>query len=261
MENSTETIEKQNESIWKNFKSIFPYLSVFIIILGLLYDGFYYSHFNIDIQDYVGVSELLLSVSKVAVYVIILTVIFFVLAWFQESMQIVQESKKNKKEVPSNATAMWLISITTASLIILLFVAMPFFVYPSLILVFYLGGYFIIATVTTLLYKKFKAKYLSEDKKAVLVTALVLITLFVVVKAFIQSKITQNGEYVGTTIYTKDSVYVSNLTHYYIGKTSTCYFIYNKDKNSATIIPERDVTRFEIKENPIRFDYTGNPKK
>ena len=56
---------------------------------------------------------------------------------------------------------------------------------------------------------------------------------------------TEKGEYTGTKIFTKDSTYVSDKNHFYIGKTQNFYFIYNKN-SSTLVIPEREVTKFEL---------------
>ena len=57
---------------------------------------------------------------------------------------------------------------------------------------------------------------------------------------------TEQGEYAGTKIYTKDSTYISDSSHFYIGKTQNYYFIHNKD-SSTLVIPEREVTKFDLK--------------
>ena len=51
---------------------------------------------------------------------------------------------------------------------------------------------------------------------------------------------------ISTKIYTNDSTYISESSNYFIGKTEKYYFIYNKDKKSSLVIPEREVSKFEL---------------
>jgi len=60
------------------------------------------------------------------------------------------------------------------------------------------------------------------------------------------------GYYMGTKIYTKDSTYISDSSHYYIGKTQNYYFIHNRD-NTNMIIPEREVLKFDLQNPPPIF--------
>lgn len=79
--------------------------------------------------------------------------------------------------------------------------------------------------------KKITGKYLNQNIKAVLITALTLITLLIVTKSFIQANVVAAGYYTGTKIYTKDSTYVSDSTHFISEKLTVIILSITRKKN------------------------------
>jgi len=121
---------------------------------------------------------------------------------------------------------------------------------PLLILFTFSGIYPIIFFLINYIYKKEKKRPLNKN---LFNLAYFSILFFAVINnfAYFDAQKAEKGIYTGTKIYTKDSTYVSDSTHFYIGKTTNYYFIYNKDKKSTLVLPEREVSKFELHWNLI----------
>lgn len=271
MENSTETdlnkspgesdktADSPSESVWGNFKSIFPFLSVFIILLGLIKQGFYYDHFNIGIQDYISVSELILATANAATYLIYFVLLYGYSIWSYEkkasSLNYIETMKKrNEKWWKNFPNELIMLVITIVANIVLYIIGQRiiilFVLIADVIYIYPIISYFIEKEFTNPKEKNFNQKII------LIPLSLGIIMIFYIIGLdLIQAAHVEKGEYTGTKIYTKDSTYVSDSIHYYIGKTSNFYFIYDKDKKSSTIIPEREVTKFELKENKVSIPF------
>ena len=258
MENSTEsdlnkspsesgrTADRSSESVWGKIKFIFPYLSAFIILLGLIKIGVYYWCFNIGIQDYIGVSELILAIANKAVGTLTVVSSFAFFSWNINKMTPLKEKRIEMIEQNKPFNKIFAFEIIMLSLLLILGIFS--FAYGMKIMVFILGPTMTIPLYQILIYDKRLASY----KPLVFVFLLVIVTVLIICLDSIQdANYSENGKYLGTKIYTKDSTYISDSTHFYIGKTTDFYFIYNKDRKSATIIPEREVLKFELKESKI----------
>jgi len=255
-------MDKSNESIWKNFKSAFPYLYFLIVILNLIKQGIYYFHFNIGIQDYIGLSELLLPIANFATPIMAFILICCFYLWFVENNPVVVY--RREKLIMENAKwtkIFWTeIRVTLFSLvagIIFSIIGEWLFVFTlvavELIIIYPVISYFIIKNLDNSYQKKLNPYLL-------LVPLFITLIIFFIIGTVMEENKVENGIYSGTKIYTKDTTYFSNSVHYYIGKTTNYYFIFNKDRQSSTIIPEREVIKFELKENEIsvRSQFKGN---
>ncbi len=68
---------------------------------------------------------------------------------------------------------------------------------------------------------------------------------------YIDVSLTFKGKYLGTKIFTKDSIYISDKSSFFIGKTEKFYFIRNR-RSSTLVIPEKEVIKFDLKINRIK---------
>ena len=249
---SDKPINNSNESVWKNFKHIFPYLYLLVVIFSLLREAIYYSHFNIEIQDYIGVSELLLPVSNSAITIIGFILFSGTLLWLNGKFN---KKKKRSRLIEQNEKWWKIFSNEISGVIGVLIGGVISYITESdeifIFAVVLLGLLFVYPILSHFIIKKLKESESKNFNPNLLLVPLFLIVALITQVAFTIGEELQvrKGEYTGTKIYTKDSTYVSDSTHFYIGKTTNFYFIYNKDRKSSTIIPEREVNRFELKEN------------
>jgi len=238
-------MDESNQSFLKLAKSWFPILSVLILFLGLLKNWIYYIHFGIKIQFYITVPELLLTMADELAIILILTSFYFgmVLIYFNDKKLFINGILEDKFEFKRLKIYLGaLVSLATWAILMLPLKTkdwFTFFIIPTAIL------YPVIFLETAILFKKMGKKL--NHKLFHGVSLILVFFIFFFNFTFIEIQATDKGKYFGTKIYTKDSTYTSDSEHYYIGKTTSYYFIYNKGKNSTTIIPEREVLRCELK--------------
>jgi hypothetical protein len=89
----------------------------------------------------------------------------------------------------------------------------------------------------------------NETGKKILLTTVVFVFIVyqVLVNTNTEARRAYNGRYIGTVIKTKDTTYISDSTMFYVGKTKEYYFIYNKKKNNAIIIPDGEIEKVTYK--------------
>jgi hypothetical protein len=240
-------IQPKKESSWKTFKEYIPYLSGLIILLGLIRQMIYYYHYNIEIQNYIGASELLLAWADESIlFFYFILPLLFMLNLYAKYQNDFQKFLKLRtlRTIYIYTLSVLLVFIVLSILDSYIVFKRPtlfFFKMASLLLL--LVGVFnvIVAECASVLFKSNNIIIF----KFVFASCSFLAFIFLLTNQSIKN--VDNGNFIGTTIVTKDSTYISDRTHYYIGKTEKYYFIFNKDKKTTLIIPEREVLKFELK--------------
>ena len=225
------------------FKEYLPFLSVCIIISGLLYQMVYYNHFEVEIQYYISVSELFLVLcNKIAfMFYIPLLAVAMVYVKFELSTKTVY------------ATVIFGIIV----MLILIFVN------PSDIFIIVAIGLLTIALIYPSIVKFFDSGFSNTadinafHKFFYVISTIIYFILIVILQATRDINNTEKGNYIGTTIVTKDSTYISTENHYFIGKTANYYFILNKEKDNSSILvlPEREVSQFKLKNRRLHYAF------
>lgn len=226
----------------KSFKDYVPYLSGLIIILGLIRQIVYYHHYDIEIQNYIGVSELLLAwVDELLIFSFAMF-IFLINSIFSLNDSSFKLNILGKIGIP--LFTLLLCYIFTQQLLANDYVISTTYLILIFIVFFPMAGWIIngILNTHTISLANFKFSYFS----VLVILVLVLITRNSINKV-------ENGKYIGTKIFTEDSTYISDINHFYVGKTESFYFIYNKEAKTSLAIPEREVFKFEMKKNiPVK---------
>ena len=248
---------------WKTLKEYIPLLSllsIFLIALGLIRQVIYYTYFGIEIQFYVTVPELILVLSNsvILIFGVIITT-FFVTKKIEKNFESLAEKHLKEIEQKSKGEQSKVFKVLFRRLHIYLTIIVVMGVTLIILAIVAHVNYklivFVVAAYFTLLLPliRFERKIRENNAVGVLnknffqLAYNIAFFLFLLICLTALDCIgTEKGQYVGTKIYTKDSTYVSDKNHFYIGKTQNYYFIYNKD-NSTLVIPEREVTKFELK--------------
>lgn len=222
---------------WKTLKEYIPLLSVLsagIILFSLIKQCIYYGHFNIQIQDYIEISELFLAFAGQLMLIVVGTAALAIIAvshW-------------------QNRPKIGVIKLIVLGIIIFVFLGMNLNHATDSTYFRYLIPLGFLSMVITISMIRFDSKkaYSIEINIRNLPTFFVIVVFFLLLIniTYLEAASTESGQYLGTKIFTKDSTYVSDKNHFYIGKTQNYYFIYNKD-SSTLVIPEREVTKFELK--------------
>lgn len=225
---------------WKSFKEYIPYLSGLIILLGLIRQMVYYQHYNIEIQNYIGVSELFLAwLNESILFIAVVIMLLLGMKSFLYSESNLRQAFKVRilKTISK-------VSIGSLAMYILLFAFDISFALETFCFVLFIWCFYAFIVI------RFESYLFTQLTKLRIFQFIFfsLLFIFLIYRLTNQSiKNVDKGNYVGTTIYTKDSTYVSDKTHYYIGKTDKFYFVYDKIKKSTLVIPEKEVLKFDLK--------------
>jgi len=237
---------------WQSIKEYIPALSILsvgLISLGLAKEIFYYDHFNVEIQNFISPSELILVLSDKIILILFFTGFFVLLAhsqmWaiYPHIYKQIKDKKESKWKAFRNQLVISLFCLVGASLfyflnvsniaIITALIGAAIFVYPFI--------YFVIESEYETLTKKKINKY-----SALSILTIVICLSIVADVSFSDIQGVERGKYSGTKIFTNNGVYISDSSHYYIGKTVNYYFFHYKD-SSTIVIPEREVIKFELR--------------
>jgi len=237
---------------FKTLQTYLPYLSGLLIILGVMYVNFYYSFFGITIEKYLNISELLLLfIDKKIFALFILCLSQFIIIKVilrAHKLEKIEKKKENGNSKKYSVTGIVIPLIIFMNILVFFFNSFELVyiqIIDSIIICFYIVILGIIDQSTTVIFdKKINRSYINW----LIAFFLCIGTLYTMV--LLEEKRINNGYYTGTTIFSKDSTYVSDAQHYYIGKTENYYFIYNQKQKSTLVIPEREVLKFELKFTP-----------
>lgn len=220
---------------WKSIKEYLPYFSGLIILLGLLRQMVYYIHFNIPIQNYIGVSELLLAwIDESFLFFTNLIILIFYMRFLSVGSNF-NLNRLGKIIFP-------LFAIFLFYQFINLLISRQYYSSITFLIIIFVSLYPLAGWIINIVLKKTPIK-LAYFQLIYFSICVILIFILVTRNTL---KYVDDGKYIGTKIYTNDSTYVSDSTHFFIGKTENFYFIHNKDKKSTLVIPEREVSKFEL---------------
>jgi len=221
---------------WKSLKEYIPFLSVLsagIILFSLIEQCIYYGHFNIQIQGYTGISELFLAFADKLMLIVVGTAALAIVAWFYW--------RKKSKIGATDLIILGIVCLVNLAMLLNHAADADYIRYlVPLVLISYI-------ILTFMVYWGFSRVFGKEINIRILSTFYIIVAFFLLLvnTTYLEEDTTEGGRYLGTKIFTKDSTYVSDSTHFYIGKTQNYYFIYNKD-SSTLVIPEREVTKFDL---------------
>ena len=236
--------------ILRKFKELAPIVSVVIILFGLFNQMFFYSHFGIEIQHYLTVSELILSACTQLIYIIVGT-IFIALNFYLHASgakpRIDSAIEKKYGYSWKFLKAELLISCIALGLIIsiLIFNRQKNFLYSLIWLIVY-QFYIVIIFIVRLIFQKIQLPFNPSYFNTIVLSIVLVVMLWYVTDNDIKK--CEKGRFFGTVITTKDSTYISDSSHFFIGKTEKFWFIKNRITQSTMVIPDAEIIKSEIKD-------------
>lgn len=232
--------------MFSRLKEYIPIIAPIIIALGIIKQIFYYHAFNIPILNFLEVGEvLILFMSDVLLLLLFIvpSMIIFLIADFQVTKQTTFFGK----------------SQTMLDLLFKFFMLLGIvsFVYSIIMMIIYRNDYFektrfgliLVFSILLMYVYRLSLHAANETGKKILLASVVFgfIVYQVLVNTNKEARRAYNGRYIGTIIKTKDTVYISDSTTFYVGKTKEYSFLYNKKKNSAIIIPNGEIEKMIYK--------------
>ncbi len=216
-------------------------LTALIVIIGIIKLSLYYQNFSINIKDFIGFSEIAISVAGNLLFLIFL---YFFLKGVE---LVIKDMRPNFILFGSgDRLNLWysgLIVITNLGLTIWTLFDKPYYlqiINTSAIFFFFFF---------TFLQTKFAKEIFDKNKDFLVIIyyfILALINIISITSGEIKSVI--NGKYKGTIIVTKDTTYISSDTSYYIGQTEKYVFFYHSSKH-CEVLPLSNIKRIDIHTN------------
>ncbi|MBN8663436.1 MAG: hypothetical protein J0L83_02610 [Chitinophagales bacterium] len=217
-----------------------PIITGLTLILGFIKINLYYQNWSLPIKYYLSISEIAISIWDDILF-IILTYVASVYTQTVASKIVTSSNPKTSKA----GSVLWgfFIVITSAILITWSLLEKQYYIQIRLSACIYL---FAILAYATVINPESIKEFLTSNNDLSLVLLFFLTFLFsLTIKSSTEIKETISGKYYGTKIFTKDSLYTSNPSSYYIGQTDKFIFLYDT-KGYTNIIPKSEVSKIEF---------------
>jgi zinc transporter ZupT len=244
--------KNRNQIVLKELGIFLPFATIYIIIVSLICQLFYYSAFAVPIKFFVSLTELglLISDQLLPISFLLLGMIFYVFIDINSSKKKQSEDRSSEKtsdEIKSEPAFKNNVKIRHArNYSIVLVVALSIgiqFINPQYEKIKWFG--ILITGLPILIITTAWVYFPNNLTKLILAYLLFLAGLMIYITGTeIQS--VENGKYTGTKIYTADTTYTSTDSSYFIGKTEKYIFIYNNKIKSTRIIPSESVLKIDL---------------
>lgn len=240
------------------YSKFIAFLSILLIIYGILYNYFYYRHYNIIITQYIDLSEAVLlfipQLFKLSWLIAYITFVYLIVSrplFIDRNMFFSKINSKRQRKTT------WIIIIIYLLLLLYFFLGFEFgFIHYSLGFrtLLLVGMIFFSPFLISKLYSFFEKFYqfnLSVFTKD-LTYAVVIITGLVLNSAVGNwERDKRKGSYIDFEIKFKNGSNLKSDSNYlFLGKTKSYFFIYNYSKQISKALKEEIVESFEFKTTP-----------
>ena len=230
-----------------------PIISLFVAFLGIIKTYLFYNHFQIEIGNYIGLSELtsliIYDIVRILPYTITVALMFtgggkIITNFKKKADKKVDEKKKvnTPKKVDENELVNKIASILGLLFLVALLAYFIYYLITKSSSIMVIPMFFLmIASI----FIGIKIPHLA------LLMQILFVGLVLLLLRFLEFEIydIEHKKYLGTVISTKDNTYITSDSSYYVGKTASFVFIHNKYDFSNTIIPAEEIKLMKIKIN------------
>jgi hypothetical protein len=247
----------------KIIKEIIPFIGVFLIGLVYVKLSLYYGHFNIDIINYLELSEILtLFLPDLVTYILVLGVVLFILFLVQTKSEAIRSFEKKEKVIVTPSFLNRVKGIYRYTKLILFPVVFLLICYlisfiwirDAFWVLFYKTFILPVFYILTFLFFEFEYRYFEIYGKRIGATysnlffICSMVCLFSIASAKSETLRVEKGES-KIISFTFNSKNVStNNTTVYIGQTKNYLFIYNVIKKETAVYQKDDLIDFRITE-------------
>jgi hypothetical protein len=244
---------------FKRFGELLASLSVVILIMGIIRQLVYYTGFHVLIKYFMSLSEIGLIVSEDLILFSIIFGGFLLLIglgnqkkmdWETEK-KLHEERERNYANLPiKQQRSIQRLTIIEITCFIALLSAGIMVWNKSTDYIFKCVGVFLIiiqvAYLVTVFGKHLIYRYLSRSL-FISLSVLVLMIGGIILNTAIEVSNVAKGKFLGTTIVTNDTTYISDKYHYFIGKSAEYFFIYHAKDTTVSIIPTSELKSMRLK--------------
>ena len=247
-----------------------PFLGSFIVFLGMIRLTFYYSSFGIKIVSFLEFSEIVTSFFDILITVVIIG-LFSVVQHFLIKSKKEQDEKSSTRKMIVEESSFWRrlpkyfsyfdTYLYSGIAMLLVYWVWSFFnkaiTNQTLLLipVIFLGGMTFIILIIEI---DVKHRQLSSNESVRQFYGILMLCLFLLILLIAMTKNEVNGvkedkTFLGTTIkFDNDTVFVSDSSNYFIGKTQNYLFIYHEKDKSTDVYPMSQIKQIVFKQKSNR---------
>ena len=244
--------ENQKQSLIQIVGKSLPMMSVFLIIIGYIKTYLFYNTFQIDITNYISITDLPFIIPPDLIFLIPIIIFMSVpLAYIYKSGENInligkEETEKNITFTKKEVKFFYFVSL----LLGIMFIISIYKIITTDDSTERLAYFFNIAAVSASIWF-FKLTIVSTNnnnpsKKMWVILAIALILLMPSLRLISNSRRVKMGYYNGTMAITKTDTIRTSKNFIYVGSTSSHAFFYDKIHKSHTIIPNSEIIKLEI---------------
>jgi len=235
---------------WQDFLKLTPLFYVYIVLISFMKQYIYYQFFNINISDYLELSEILVSfLDDTFIYglfiIYVIAVYFFMSKGYVRFMNLISRkiltfihwlSKKERKSVQILDKHVWIFFLVIAVGYGIIFFRNAIHHHDWIVFAF-VRPILIISIIVLFLifhYSKLADKLNNIIIKELILFAIILF-LFNIERAVLAvNQVKYKNEVYISEISYRDLNIKSDETNYFIGKTTNYIFLFNKNDNQTT---------------------------
>ncbi len=239
-----EKIPETNGGKFKDASSLLPLFTIIVIVLGVMKQILYYKNYNLPIKYFLGLSELGLIISEDLLLIVPLMLVGVITIRFFATKEPQQKIHKSRKKISSGIfeKLFFLFGLAYSVFVFLYFNSYSMKLFGASL---FLGT---LCLVPFTFSRDFRCQLFPKVNDQAAFISFIGLTIFMTFRtAFEIRAVDVNHKYTGTIIKTVDSIYISNDSSYFIGKTDKYIFIYNKKKEATSIIPSDKITNIFMK--------------
>jgi hypothetical protein len=242
-------------------KIIIPYIGTFLIFLGMLKLTIYYNAFNIKINHFLEITEVLTAFFNDLIFVSVTFAVVILINFLMITDSELQTDNKfhndyvNEKSLKKRIVA-WLKKLSLLLICDILFLVMWIvskILHKNILSSTSLWVGINVQFVLMFLLIEYKRKHFIVYNRP-LGASLYNTILFsiVVVIAILTSTyneisyVKEKKKYINTSFKVKEQEIISDSTHYYIGQTKNYLFFYDETKNRTSVFPMSNVSQLNF---------------
>jgi hypothetical protein len=247
----------------KILKGLIPYFGGFLIVCGYLKLNFFYSHFNIQILNYLELSEIITLFLNIAIKNTILILLCVLFIFIFESSKVSEKINQSHEDIQNTDNFLLrfkkilksrftlIIILIFFSLLALICYSLNFYDLFSYLLISNccIIGLLIVAWFLFEFDRKYKLCYdVYFDRTYFnLVTVFSLFVCFSIESAFFEIKDVESGNKAIVSFKYSDKIITSNNQTLYIGETKEYLFLYDKKMKTTSVFPKGEISDFTIR--------------
>ncbi len=243
-------------------KNLIPYLGSLLLICGYLKLSIYYNYFNIQISDYLEITEILTLFFYDAIKYSTIVFLAFLFTFLIDTQESIEENENEKNDIIDTNNfflrlkkfLIFRLNLIGSIVIFLIFTLISYYVNPKKIFYFILITSFL-TSILILIYflfefkRKYKISYGKELNSTYynLIIIFILFVTYLIQSSFLDIRKTTEGKNLNISFKYYEKNIESSDQILYVGETKGYLFLFDTKKKSTLVFSRNDINNLEIK--------------